>query len=200
VTSVRNGAPLREAADAIVARRAPRAASPVGILTADCVPVLAASESGAAVAAIHAGWRGLAAGVLEAGIAALREAAGAGEELIAVVGPHVGACCYEVDRPVIEPLVDRFGRPAVEAATAASGPGRPGHWQLDLGMLAREDLQRAGVAPARCSRVHVECTCCDPRGFASYRRDGAAATRMLHCIAPGASTCGGSGAAARRDP
>jgi copper oxidase (laccase) domain-containing protein len=83
-------------ADAVVARGG---ADAVGVVTADCVPVLAASADGRAVAAIHAGWRGLAAGVIEAGIAALREQA-PGAALRAVIGPHIGPCCYGIDEPV----------------------------------------------------------------------------------------------------
>ena len=87
-------------ADAIVSSDT---SCPVGVVTADCVPVLAASADGGAVAAIHAGWRGLAAGVVERGIAALRRAAGAELALAAVMGPHIGPCCYEVDEPVLPP-------------------------------------------------------------------------------------------------
>src|SRR5262245_7368384 len=80
-------------ADAVVAATA---GPPIGVVTADCVPILAASADGRAVAAIHAGWRGLAAGVIGAGIDALRRAAPRAA-LRAVIGPHIGLCCYEID-------------------------------------------------------------------------------------------------------
>lgn len=180
-TRVRDGVPERADADAILATADPGRGGPVGIITADCVPILAVTASGKAVAAIHAGWRGLAGGVIEIALAALREHAAVGEEVTAVVGPHIEACCYEVDAAVIDPLTGRFGAPSVTAATV---PSRPGHWQLDLAALVRVDLERAGIPETHSARIASACTFCDPRGFASYRRDGDAADRMLHYVAP----------------
>jgi len=149
----------------------------VGVVTADCVPVLAAGEDGRAVAAIHAGWRGLAAGVVEAGIDALRREAPRAE-LRAVIGPHIGPCCYEVDAPVLDAL-RHFGR-ELDAATTA---GRPGHHWLDLGALARAALERAGVSPIGIGAIPRACTSCDARRFHSHRRDGPRAGRLAHWIA-----------------
>ena len=151
-----------------------RAGLTVGIVSADCVPVLARAESGAA-AAIHAGWRGLAAGVLEAGIAALAQAGSGG--LRAVVGPSAAACCYEVDAPVLDALAARYGA-ALEAFAKES---RPGHALLDLGGLALHALEGAGVPAAGLSRVPDGCTICHPH-FESFRRDAEKAGRMLHWI------------------
>jgi hypothetical protein len=80
----------------------------IGIITADCVPILVCNESGQAVLAVHAGWRGLAHGVIEAGIASLMDESPVGEKLCAVVGPHVGPCCYEVDALVLDALRNRL--------------------------------------------------------------------------------------------
>jgi len=162
-------------ADAVVATAA--ASHPVGVVTADCVPVLAASADGLAVAAIHAGWRGLAAGVIGAGIDALRREA-RGVELCAVVGPHIGACCYEVDAPVLDALRHFAGD--LDAATTA---GRPQHHWLDLGALARAALVRAGVSATEIGATPRTCTSCDARRFHSYRRDGPRAGRLVHWIA-----------------
>jgi hypothetical protein len=160
-------------ADAVIACTA---AGPVGVVTADCVPVLAASADGRAVAAIHAGWRGLAAGVVEAGIDALRrETAGT---VRAVIGPHIAACCYEVDAPVLDAL--RHFDADLDAATIAS---RPGHRWLDLGALTRSALLRAGVSSAEIGAFERLCTSCDARRFHSYRRDGARTGRLVHWIA-----------------
>jgi len=82
---------------------------PVGVVTADCVPILVATDAGTAVAAIHAGWRGLACGVVAAAIEALRAESGGAVRLVAAIGPHIGACCYEVDEPVLEALAPTFG-------------------------------------------------------------------------------------------
>src|SRR5262249_54494516 len=104
-------------ADAVVACSP---APPVGVVTADCVPVLAASADGRAVAGIHGGWRGLAAGVIGAGIDALRRAAPE-QPLCAVIGPHIGPCCYEIDAPVLDAL--RYFDADLDAATTESRPG-----------------------------------------------------------------------------
>ena len=167
VATVRGGQPEPAQADAILGRQP---GCPVGIVTADCVPVLAGLRDGSAVAAIHAGWRGLAAGVVTAAIAALRESAPVSAEVVAVIGPHIGICCYEVDDPVLVPLRARFGE--LGAATRPSGADRPGHRLLDLGALVAWDLERAGVSVEARAAVPDACTRCDAVRFHSFRRDG----------------------------
>jgi len=157
----------------------------IGVVTADCLPVLIAAPSGA-VAAAHAGWRGLATGVLAATVAALREIAPDADRAVAVIGPHVAASCYEVDEPVVRGLAARFGD-AVEAAMRES---RTGHWKIDLARLARLDLERAGLASDRIAAFADACTACDPDRFHSYRRDGPSAGRLIHFVVARAS--GGS--------
>jgi YfiH family protein len=156
---------------------------PIGVVTADCVPILVAAGEGRVVAAIHAGWRGLARGVIGAGVAALRAEAGAAARLVAVIGPHIGACCYEVDEPVLAALAPGFGK----RLGAALHPARPGHARLDLGALARAALLEAGLEPADLGSVPRACTHCDPVRFHSYRREGASAGRLHHFIV----ACGG---------
>ena len=148
----------------------------IGVMTADCVPILLASESGRAVAAVHAGWRGLAAGVVETAVRALRSCIG-GEALCAAVGPRIGPCCYEVDTPVLEALAARHA----PLLPACSSPTSSRHAQLDLGALARAVLEREGVE--RCDELAGVCTACDAQRFHSYRRDGARAGRLVHRIA-----------------
>lgn len=162
-------------ADAVVARSG---RSPIAVVTADCVPVLAAREDGRAVAAIHAGWRGLAAGVVEAGIDALRRESD-GQSLRAAVGPHIGPCCYEVDAPVLDALRHRLGADALGEAIADA---RPGHWWLDLGALTRRALEGAGVAGDAIGGFADACTACDAERFHSYRRDGPRSGRLVHWI------------------
>jgi len=152
---------------------------PVGVVTADCVPILVATDAGTAVAAIHAGWRGLACGVVAAAIEALRAESGGAVRLVAAIGPHIGACCYEVDEPVLEALAPTFGGDLA----AALRPARPGHAWLDLGRLAHTALLRAGLAPSALGRLPRACTRCDPVRFHSYRREGASAGRLHHFIA-----------------
>jgi YfiH family protein len=130
------------------------------VLVADCLPVLLASRG--AVAALHAGWRGLAGGVLEEGVRAVRELAGAGE-IVAFVGPGAGPCCYEVGE---------------EVHAAFAGAGRVGARNLDLPSLAHERLLAAGV-----DRVELAgwCTICDEDLY-SHRRDGARAGRQAGIV------------------
>ena len=141
-------------ADAALTRRA---GVVLAVLTADCLPILLCRDDGAAVAAVHAGWRGLASGVVEAALAALGEP----DRLLAWIGPAIGAASYEVGADVR----DAFVGPDAGAG-AAFAPTRPGHWHCDLAALARRRLHTAGV-----SRVHGGGfdTCADPR-FYSYRR------------------------------
>ena len=163
-------------ADAIVATDAARA---VAVVTADCVPILVCAADAAVVVAVHAGWRGLAAGVVGEAIAAV-QALTNGERLRAAIGPHIGVCCYEVDEPVLAPLRSRFG-PELERALE---PSRPGHHRLDLAALVRADLERGGVARGGIGSAASACTRCDPERFHSYRRDGPAAGRLLHFVRP----------------
>lgn len=123
-------------------------------LAADCLPVALGSEH--AVAMVHAGWRGLAAGVLEEGVRVLRELDGA-SEVVAIVGPGAGPCCYEVGE---------------EVHAACGTPGGSGN--IDLKSLARDRLRAVGVSDVRDAGA---CTICDPRFF-SHRREGALAGRQ----------------------
>lgn len=136
-----------------------RATSAAGIgamvLTADCLPVALGSEG--AVAIVHAGWRGLVAGVLEEGVLALRELGGEGD-VAAIIGPGAGPCCYEVGE---------------EVHAAFAGAHRSGRC-IDLKALARDRLHAAGVAAVQ---DVAACTICDERFF-SYRREHALAGRQ----------------------
>jgi copper oxidase (laccase) domain-containing protein len=138
---------------------------------------LIATPSGP-VAAVHAGWRGLAAGVLAASIEALGRIAPDTDAAVAVIGPHIGATCYEVDAPVVRALRMRFGGD-VDAALRST---RPGHFEIELAQLAALDLARAGLARERIAVLADACTACDPRRFHSYRRNGPASGRLFHYI------------------
>lgn len=136
----------------------------VAVLTADCLPVaLVAAE---AVAMIHAGWRGLAAGVLAEGVAALREL-GAGGEIRAAIGPGAGPCCYETG-------------PEVHAALAHYGPGARRGDNAGLKLVARRQLELAGVGELHDVGL---CTLCAPRElFFSHRRDGGVTGRQAGLV------------------
>jgi polyphenol oxidase len=125
---------------------------PLLAMSADCLPIVLVRTDGApAVAVIHAGWKGLLAGVVAEGVKALR-----GDALSAAIGPAIGPCCYEVGEEVAAPYRERFGDDVVH--------GR----NLDLWTSADRALRVAGVA-----RIHRfdRCTSCEPDTFFSHRRD-----------------------------
>ena len=135
----------------------------LAILTADCLPVLLCDHHGTRIGAAHAGWRGLAAGVLEATVAAMESPPDA---LVAWLGPAAGPERYEVGTEVR----DAFLRADVAAASAFTAT-RPGHWHVDLYALARQRLQAAGL-PAAAIHGGGLCTIGDDTRFFSHRRDG----------------------------
>jgi len=134
----------------------------LAILTADCLPVLLCADDGREVGAAHAGWRGLADGVLEATVAAMHTPAA---RLHAWLGPAAGPLQYEVGMDVFDAFVSRDW-----GAAAAFVSTRPHHWRVDLYALARRRLTAAGVDA---SRIHGGglCTISDPARFYSHRRD-----------------------------
>lgn len=143
-------------ADAAVARES---GAVLAILTADCLPILLCADDGAAIGAAHAGWRGLAGGVIEATLARLGVPAA---RVSAWLGPAIGAQSYEVGDEVRSAFIDHAA-----AAGAAFVPTRPGHWLCDLYFLARQRLHAAGVE--RVSAGGLD-TFTDAR-FYSHRRE-----------------------------
>ncbi len=144
----------------------------VMVLTADCLPVALGAElagGGAVVAMAHAGWRGLAAGVLEQTVRALHEM-GATGPIEAVVGPCAGVCCYEVGEEVHAAFAGQAGPGGAGPTPEEYRSGK----NIDLRAIARDKLLAAGVANVS----HAEaCTICDER-FYSHRRQGKAAGRQ----------------------
>ena len=144
-------------ADAALTRRAGRICT---VQVADCLPVLLAARDGSAVAAAHAGWRGLAGGVLEATVQALAVEPG---QLIGWLGPGIGAAHFEVGEDVRRAFVTH------DAAAAAFTSNQRGRWQCNLAALARARLAALGVAAVFGGEW---CTYADAARFFSYRRDG----------------------------
>jgi YfiH family protein len=144
-------------ADAAVARRAGEVCT---VLTADCMPVLLCDEEGRHVGVAHAGWRGMAAGVIENAVRAMEAPPGS---ILAWLGPAIGPEAFEVGAEVREAFL--AGDPASDAAFRVHGPGK---YLADLYALARRRLARAGV-----TRVHGGgfCTHRDRERFFSYRRE-----------------------------
>lgn len=167
--------------DALVATGTGQA---VAVLVADCAPILLAHREGRAVAAVHAGWRGLAGGIIEAAVQALCRAAGSGPaDLEAWVGPCIRGCCYEVGFEVAEAVSRAVGPvPLAEGLPSYLRAGRGHRFWLDVAEAARRALERCGVGAGAC-RVDGRCTACHPDVFFSYRRDGPRSGRMAGIIA-----------------
>ncbi len=123
---------------------------PLVLLAADCLPIAIAREDGSRMAVLHAGWQGLLAGIVEAGVAAV------GGPVRAAVGPGAGPCCYEVRDDVGGPLRARFGDDAVRDGRA------------DLWLCAERALAGAGATEVE---VVGECTICNPDRYFSHRRE-----------------------------
>jgi YfiH family protein len=149
---------LPPAADAAYTRRA----GPIcAVLTADCVPILLAADAGDLVVAIHAGWRGLAAGIVAATLRGVRTRP---QDLVAWIGPCIGREHYEVGAEVRNAICGQSA-----AADAAFRANEQGRYLADLPLLARQQLAAAGV-----SRIYggSECTYGNPQRYFSHRRDG----------------------------
>jgi hypothetical protein len=173
------------------------------IRIADCLPLLLVDPQRRAVAAVHAGWRGALARIIEKAVGDMRRALGSDpQRLIAAVGPSIRACCYEVGAEVVDAFhggfarAERFFRPLPTLAEAAAGHASipflnahpPGHApehapaaHLDLTAVAREQLECAGVKPANIL-VADFCTACRTDLFFSHRREGSRTGRQVAAI------------------
>jgi YfiH family protein len=154
--------------------------SAVAVRVADCVPILLAEETGRAVAAVHAGWRGLVARAPIAAVDGLLARYGVRpERLIAAIGPAIGGCCYEVGPEVRQAFVAAGHHPDMLARWFQARPS--GKFHLDTVLAARDQLEGTGM-PA--TRIHAAglCTRCYPKVFHSYRAAGPAAGRMAGVI------------------
>jgi YfiH family protein len=133
------------------------------VLVADCVPIMLADLDRGRLAVVHAGWRGLVAGVVEAAA----DAMGASRATVALAGPSIGPCCYEVSEDVRAPATERFGETVMR--------GR----NLDLWAGAAAALRNAGVADASFAAL---CTRCEAERFFSHRAGSAARQGLVACL------------------
>jgi hypothetical protein len=157
----------------------------VGVFVADCIPALFADPGTGAVAAAHAGWRGVVAGVLPATVRALAALGARPADLGVVLGPAIGPCCFEVGAEVVAAFRDADLGDAVRP----SPRGKPDRWHIDLKQAGRRQLERAGLDPRAIDAAEA-CTSCDRARFYSYRRDGGATGQMLGVIATRGSASG----------
>ena len=175
VVTARDATKTRIAADAITSVRGGHA---ILIRIADCVPVLLACPQTGAVAAVHAGWRGVVAGIVPAAVDALRALGADPRALLAAVGPSISVQHFEIGPEVADELV------RVDLASCVVAPGiyGPKH-HADLVRGVRLQLERAGV-----ERTNIDaeppCTYADRARFHSFRRDGARSGRLAALIAP----------------
>jgi YfiH family protein len=131
----------------------------LGVVTADCAPVLLADVEAGVVGATHAGWRGAHGGVLEAVVGEMAGLGASRERIVAAIGPAIAQASYEVD--------NAFRSQFTAADEPFFAPGRPGHWQFDLEGYAAARLERAGVGTV--DRLGLD-TYPDADRFFSYRR------------------------------
>jgi YfiH family protein len=148
-----------------------------GVRTADCVPILIAERHSGIVAAVHAGWRGVALRVVEAALVAMRERSGESASFVAAIGPHISVDAFEVSADVANELAAASPDPNV--IELGRGP-RP---YANLRRIVRAQLASLGLESDAIDDVDG-CTMTDRERFFSYRRDGAQSGRHLSAIVP----------------
>ncbi|MFN7975839.1 MAG: peptidoglycan editing factor PgeF [Acidobacteriota bacterium] len=147
----------------------------LAIKTADCVAVLLSDPRSGTVAAVHAGWRGVAAGIVPRVIDAMARHGASGASIEVALGPAAGPCCYEVGDEVVAAI--GAVTPGARSWLERAGGAKP---HVDLREAIRRQLAARGVARVA---AHPDCTICSPRGWPSYRREGRGAGRIWATIA-----------------
>ncbi|MDO9515333.1 MAG: peptidoglycan editing factor PgeF [Syntrophales bacterium] len=149
---------------------------PIGIKTADCVPVLLADLKRRVVGAVHAGWKGTVLGIAARAAGVFMETfSSAPEDILAVIGPAIGPCCYEVDEAVFHRFDNREGK------VAFTGGRKEGKWMLDLAAANRSQLQGVGIPRGNIFSADI-CTSCRHDTFFSHRGEGGDTGRQLNFI------------------
>jgi YfiH family protein len=179
VVRARDAGPGEVEADGAVWLPGDPAGLAASVRHADCVPILLADRKGAAVAAVHAGWRGTAAGIAGRAVRMLEDLGVPASGLEAALGPAILSCCYRVGPEAWAQVAEASGEGGGLGRT-----GQDGELYLDLHQANRRQLGRAGLSP---ERIHLApwCTRCRADLFFSHRREGPAAGRMMASIGSG---------------
>ena len=149
----------------------------LGVLTADCVPLLFIAPKQRVAAAVHAGWRGTLAGIAEKTVRLFKSHYNVdADDLEAALGPSIGVCCYEVKDDVADPLMKKWG-----PLTTPSVAVRDGKTFINLSRLNRDILREAGVPGKQLYQVGP-CTACSPADFFSYRRERSETGRQISVV------------------
>ena len=156
-----------------------------GVRTADCVPVLIYAPAdgksfAGAVAAVHAGWRGTAAGIVCVAVEKLVELGACRERIRGAIGPAIGACCYEVREDFYQAFLDMAGKELTDRYVLPNA-NKKGYWQANLTLVNYELLIRSGVLDSHIDRLDL-CTCCNPHEFFSHRYSNGIRGTMLSVI------------------
>jgi len=149
----------------------------LGVLTADCVPLLFIAPKQRLAAAVHAGWKGTLAGIATKTVEYFKSRYGvASGELEVALGPSIGVCCYDVNNDVATPLMKKWG--ALTTPSIAMKSGKP---HINLSRLNRDILRSAGVPGKQLFQIGP-CTSCAPDEFFSYRRQGGETGRQIGVV------------------
>ncbi len=149
---------------------------PIGIMTADCLPIIIYDPANHAIGAAHGGWRGTALGVAIRTLESMETSFGTrAKDVSAALGPHIGPCCYHVKDNVIDEFKKNFDDTSSYIKKAEGG------FTLDLGAATVAQLTGAGVAPGNITAL-CPCTACNNNDFFSYRKDGGRTGRQLSFI------------------
>jgi hypothetical protein len=176
VESVAGRGVLRREGDALICAREGAA---IGVLVADCFPILLADPDNGVVAAVHSGWRGTAQHILAKTIVEMRTVFGSRPSSLRVsIGPGIRPCCYEVG-PEVE---EAFEKAYSGARLSRQNPERAGKYLLDLPRALEIQCDESGLAPENIFDLGI-CTRCHPEEFFSYRAEGHRAGRMMALIA-----------------